>query len=106
MPAQVYAQPVFATIEDVLLKAVPSLDKRVHKDWIVRLVYRWAAHTIAALLDNTPHNAETCVSATGTVPTMSCLPLSVCRSMYVVVTTFVACALPFFGAFVGLVGEC
>lgn len=36
-----YAQPVFATIEDNLLALLPALDKLGNKDWILRLVYRW-----------------------------------------------------------------
>jgi hypothetical protein len=55
---QVYSQPAFATIEDILLWAFPKLDKLAGREWIVRLVY---------------------------------------RTLYVVMTTVVACALPFFG---------
>ncbi|WIA38321.1 hypothetical protein OEZ86_001658 [Tetradesmus obliquus] len=62
---QVYAQPVFATAEDVMLRLAPKVDNFAGKEWLVRLGY---------------------------------------RSLYVVVTTVIACALPFFSAFVGLVG--
>ncbi|KAF6259045.1 transmembrane amino acid transporter protein-domain-containing protein [Scenedesmus sp. NREL 46B-D3] len=62
---QVYGQPVFATVEDLMLRVVPKLDNLAGKEWLLRLGY---------------------------------------RSFYVVITTVVACALPFFGAFVGLVG--
>eukprot|EP00882_Tetradesmus_deserticola_P014246 GHRQ01015144.1.p1 GENE.GHRQ01015144.1~~GHRQ01015144.1.p1 ORF type:complete len:291 (+),score=82.26 GHRQ01015144.1:770-1642(+) len=62
---QVYGQPVFATVEDLMLRMIPKLDNCAGKEWVLRLGY---------------------------------------RSLYVVITTVVACALPFFGAFVGLVG--
>eukprot|EP00775_Hariotina_reticulata_P001466 gene1466-1808_t len=54
---QVYSQPAFATMEDLLLRAFPKLDKLAGREWTVRLVY---------------------------------------RSLYVGMTTVVACALPFF----------
>jgi Transmembrane amino acid transporter protein len=58
-------QPVFATIEDILLRAFPKVDCFAGREWILRLMY---------------------------------------RTIYVAFTTVIACALPFFGAFVGLVG--
>lgn len=62
---QVYAQPVYATCEDMLLAAFPALDKLAGREWALRLAY---------------------------------------RTLYVVFSTVIACALPFFSAFVGLVG--
>ncbi|GBG00553.1 amino acid permease [Raphidocelis subcapitata] len=63
---QVYAQPVFQTIEDALLLAAPTLKfAPPRKEFAVRLVYRTA---------------------------------------YVAVGTLLACLLPFFSAFTGLVG--
>jgi hypothetical protein len=38
---QVYAQPVFATIEDNLLSFFPALNKLGSNEWVLRLVYRY-----------------------------------------------------------------
>ncbi|KAF8062021.1 AAP2 [Scenedesmus sp. PABB004] len=62
---QVFSQPCFATLEDLLLRGFPKLDNCVGREWMLRALY---------------------------------------RTFYVVVTTVIACALPFFSAFVGLVG--
>lgn len=37
---QVYAQPVFATAEDVMLRLAPKVDNFAGKEWLVRLGYR------------------------------------------------------------------
>lgn len=62
---QVYAQPVFQTIEDVVLYYFPTLQFSNKNDFLLRLGYRTA---------------------------------------YCAFAIFVACLLPFFGAFTGLVG--
>jgi hypothetical protein len=48
---QVYAQPVFATIEDNLLACFPALDKLGRNEWVLRMVYRCGPLSL-------PHNLQ------------------------------------------------
>jgi hypothetical protein len=96
---QVFAQPMYATIEDWLLACIPSLSS-VGALPTQQQQQRKAPGTTTS---SKPHWRR-CCNFSGALPASALLVRAAYRTLYVCGTTLIAAALPFFGAFGGLIG--
>lgn len=102
---QVFAQPMYATIEDWLIACMPSL--AVVGALPTQQQQQQQQQQRKALGSSSSSSAprwRRCCSVTGALPAGATLVRAAYRTLYVCCTTLVAAALPFFGAFGGLIG--